>query len=322
MPHVGSDAVIVPTNAIFTARETHGRVLRSGNRLIAHSQEAGWRSLYAAILEEAPFQATERPIRHPSLIYHLSRPTQVTRKIEGAARETALIGPRRICLTPGEASTEWQHAGHPEILQVYLRQSVYEAAVAEIYGCDGSGAELVPRFAILDPLLEQLAIAITNALRDANSGNRQYGDGQYSDGLYIDTVAQMMAVHLARSHSSRSRPARILPAKALPGWKMRRVIEFIEDNLEGDLSLQAMGEEVDISPLYLARAFKSAVGQSPHQYVLGRRIERAKELLRNTDLPVVDVALSSGFSSQSHLSHWFIRQVGVSPAVYRRQAAS
>jgi AraC family transcriptional regulator len=304
--------VIVPPNPIFTVRETHGRVLRSGNRLIAHSQDAGWRSLHAAILEEAPFQATERPIRHPALIYHLSRPTEVTRKIEGAARESALIGPRRICLTPGEATTEWQHAGHPEILQVYLRQSVYEAAVTEIYGCDSSGAELVPRFAILDPLLEQLAIAITNALRD----------GAAEDGLYIDTVAQMMAVHLARSHSSRSRPVRILPARPLSGWKMRRVIEYIEDNLEGDLSLQAMAAEVDISPLYLARAFKSAVGQSPHQYVLARRIERAKELLRNTDLPVVDVALSSGFSSQSHLSHWFIRQVGVSPAVYRRQAAS
>ena len=304
--------MIVPPNPIFTARETHGRVLRSGNRLIAHSQDAGWRSLHAAILEEAPFQATERPIRHPSLIYHLSRPTEVTRKIEGAARECGLIGPRRICLTPGEATTEWQHAGHPEILQVYLRQSVYEAAVAEIYGCDSSGAELVPRFAMLDPLLEQLAIAITNALRD----------GSAEDGLYIDTIAQMMAVHLARSHSSRSRPVRILSAKPLSGWKMRRVIDYIEDNLDGDLSLQAMAAEVDISPLYLARAFKSAVGQSPHQYVLARRIERAKELLRNTDLPVVDVALSSGFSSQSHLSHWFIRQVGVSPAVYRRQGAS
>jgi AraC family transcriptional regulator len=311
-PHAGSAPLIVPPNPIFTARETHGRVLRSGNRLIAHSQDAGWRSLHAAILEEAPFQATERPIRHPSLIYHLSRPTQVTRKIEGAARETALIGPRRICLTPGEASTLWGHSGHPEILQVYLRQSIYEAAVTEIYGCDSSGAELVPRFAILDPLLEQLAIAITNALRD----------GAAEDGLYIDTIAQMMAVHLARSHSSRSRPVRLLPAKPLAGWKMRRVIEYIEDNLEGDLSLQAMAAEVDISPLYLARAFKSAVGQSPHQYVLARRIERAKELLRNTDLPVVDVALSSGFSSQSHLSHWFIRQVGVSPAVYRRQATS
>ena len=235
----------------------------------------------------------------------------MTRKIEGVSRESAVIGPRRICLTPGEATAQWQHAGHPEILQVYLRQSIYEAAVTEIYGCDSGGAELVPRFAILDPLLEQLAIAITNALRDGNS----------EDGLYIDTVAQMMAVHLARSHSSRSRPVRILPAKPLAGWKMRRVMEYIEDNLEGDLSLQAMAAEVDISPLYLARAFKAAVGQSPHQYVLGRRIERAKELLRNTELPVVDVALSSGFSSQSHLSHWFIRQVGVSPAVYRRQAA-
>jgi AraC family transcriptional regulator len=304
--------VIVPPSPIFTVRETHGRVFRSGNRLIAHSQDAGWRSLHAAILEEAPFSAKEQPIRHPSLIYHLSRPTQVTRKVEGAASETALIGPRRICLTPGEASTQWQHAGHPEILQVYLRQSIYEAAVSEIYGCDSSGAELVPRFAILDPLLEQLAIAITNALRDGSAG----------DGLYVDTIAQMMAVHLARTHSSRSRPTRILPAKPLPSWKMRRVIEYIEDNLDGDLSLQAMAEEVDISPLYLARAFKAAVGQSPHQYVLARRIERAKELLRNTDLPVVDVSLSSGFSSQSHLSHWFIRQVGVSPAVYRRQAAS
>jgi len=310
VPQVGSSYVIVPPNSVFTARETHGRVLRSGNRLIAHSQDAGWRSLHAAILEEAPFQAVERPIHHPSLIYHLSRPTQVTRKIAGAGRETALIGPRRICLTPGDATAQWQHAGHPEILQVYLRQSVYEAAVSEIYGCDSAGAELVPRFAILDPLLEQLAIAITNALRDGNG----------EDGLYIDTVAQMMAVHLARTHSSRSRPVRILPAKPLAGWKMRRVIDFIEDNLEGDLSLQAMAAEVDISPLYLARAFKAAVGQSPHQYVLARRIERAKELLRNTDLPVVDVALSSGFSSQSHLSHWFIRQIGVSPAMYRRQA--
>jgi AraC family transcriptional regulator len=301
--------VLTSANSIFTAHETHGRVLRPGNRLIAHSQDAGWRSLHAAIIEEAPFSATERPIRHPSLIYHLCRPTEVGRKIEGAKAEQTLIGPRRICLTPGEATTQWRHAGHPEILQVYLRQSIYESAVAEIYGCDTSAAELVPRFAILDPLLEQLAIAITTALRN----------GTAEDGLYIDTIAQMMAVHLARSHSSLSKPARAPVTRPIAGWKMRRLVDFIEENLDGDLSLDAMAAEVEISPLYLARAFKAAVGQSPHQYVLVRRIERAKELLRNTDLPVVDVALASGFSSQSHLSHWFLRHVGVSPAVYRRQ---
>jgi len=168
----------------------------------------------------------------------------------------------------------------------------------------------VPRFAILDPLLEQLAIAITNALRDGTS----------EDGLYIDAISHMMAAHLARAHSTRSRPVRMTPVKPISGWKMRRLVEFIEENLEGDLSLHALAAEVEISPLYLARAFRAAVGQSPHQYVLTRRIERARELLRNTDLPVVDVALAAGFSSQSHLAHWFLRHVGVSPAAYRRQA--
>jgi AraC family transcriptional regulator len=80
-----------------------------------------------------------------------------------------------------------------------------------------------------------------------------------------------------------------------------------------------MAGELQISALYLPRAFKTAVGQSPHRYVLGRRVERAKTLLRNTDSPVADVALSSGFSSQSHLSNWFLRMMGVSPAAYRRQ---
>ena len=295
--------------SIFNVRETHGRVLRPGNRVVAESQQIGWRSFYAAIFEEAPFEATETAIAHPSLIYHLHRPTEVTRKIVGHSGERALIGPRRICLTPGQATTRWQHSGHPEILQVYLRRSVYEGAVSEICGCDASAAELVPRFAMLDPLLEQLAIAIHGALQD----------GTVEDGLYIDTIAQMMAVHLARQHSTRSRPGRAVPVQSIQSSKMRRLIEYIESNLESDLSLEAMGGEVGISPLYLARAFKAAMGQSPHQYVIARRVERAQELLRNTDMAVVDVALAVGFSSQSHLSHWFVRQVGVSPASYRRE---
>jgi len=293
---------------VFTVRETHGRALRVGNRLIANSQDAGWRSLHAAIIEEGPFEATEPAIHHPMMIYHLTRPTEVARKIEGGPGNRQLIGPRRICLTPGEAITTWEHHGQPEILQVYLRGSIYEAAVSEIYNCDTSAAELVPRFAILDPMLEQLAIAITTALRD----------GTAEDGIYIDTLAQMMAVHLARGHSSRSRPVRMPQMQTMSGWRMRRVIEYIEEHLDGDLSLEKMAAEVDISPIYLARAFKAAVGQSPHRYVLGRRVERAKELLRNTEMPVVDVALSAGFSSQSHLSYWFQRYVGVSPAAYRQ----
>lgn len=296
---------------IFTVRETHGRVLRAGNRLIAHSPDAGWRSMYAAIMEEAPFHATEQAVHHPFLIYHLTRPTEVARKIVGAPRECTLIGPRRICVTPGNAIAQWQHNGRPEILQMYLRQSIYDGVVAEMYGCDPAAAEIVPRFAMTDPLLEQLAVAIHTALRD----------GTAEDSLYIDSLAQMIAAHLARFHSLRSRPVRMATSDGIPGWRMRRLVAYIEEHLDGNLSLDAMAAQVDVSPLYLARAFKAAIGQSPHQYVLSRRLERAKELLRNTDTPIVEVALASGFSSQSHLSNWFVRVVGVSPALYRRRAA-
>lgn len=300
--------MVTAEKSVFAVGETHGRILRPGNHVIAHSQDAGWRSLYAAIFQESPFQATEPAIGHPSFIYHLVRPTEVSRQIEGGPRNKELIGPRRICITPGEATAHWEHHGQPEILQVYLRRSIYHAAVGEIYNCDTSAAELVPRFAIVDPLLEQLAVAITTALRD----------GTAEDGLYIDTIAQMIAVHLARSHSSQSRPVRMPPMPTISGWRIRHVLEYIEEHVDGDLSLEAIAAEVDISPVYFARAFRAAIGQSPHRYVVMRRVERAKELLRNTEMPVVDVALEVGFSSQSHLSFWFHRYVGVSPGAYRR----
>lgn len=297
-----------PAGRLFTTLETHGRAVRPENDLLAHSQDLGWRSLHAAIFMEAPLEVREPAVRHPFFIYHITHPTEVRRKIEGARPEQALLGPRNITITPPETITEWRHCGRPQILQVYVRRSVYEAAVAEMFGCDASAAEIVPRFGISDPLLEQLSLALADALRC----------GAIRDGLYVDTVAQMVAVHLARAHSVQSRPGRLPPAPTVSQQRMRQLIEFIETNLPDHLTLDTMAAHVGISPLYLARAFKAAVGQSPHQYVLMRRIEHAKELLRNTDMPIVDVALSVGFSSQSHLSHWMIRHTGVSPAAYRR----
>jgi AraC family transcriptional regulator len=297
------------SDTAFTASQTHGRALRPGNSLIAHSEGAGWRSLYAAIMVEGPFEAAELALDHPSFIYHLARPTEVTRKIEGRAVEREVIVPRRITVTPGRVATRWQHSGQPQILQVYLRQSVFESAAAEMFGGDPAGVEITPRFAMKDPLLEQLAVAVHDTLHD----------GSRSALVYVDTLAQMVAAHLAKAHSSSARPARMPASIGLSDWRLRRLAELIEANLDGDLSLEMMAASVDLSPLYLIRAFKSAFGEPPHRYVLRRRIERAKDLLRTTDMPVAEVALAVGFSSQSHLSTWFQRIVGTSPAAFRRQ---
>jgi len=216
-----------------------------------------------------------------------------------------LSGPGRFCATPGDASAYWQHSGNPEILQMYLRKSVFESAAEEMFG---SAATLVPRFAFVDPLLEQLAIAVLNALRDGNVDDR----------LYIETISQLIGVHLCRAHSSRSRARQPAPLDGLSHARIRRLLDYIEHHLGEDLSLEAMAAEVGLSPLYLIRAFRSAVGQSPHQYVVARRVEHARGLLVGTATPIADIALAAGFSSQSHLTAWFRRLVGVSPAVYRK----
>lgn len=294
--------------AVFTAQETHGRVLRPGNRLISHSQDAGWHSIHAAVFEEAPFSATESSLGHPSLIYHISRPVAVSRRIAGERPEQALIGPRRFCLTPGASSAQWEHSGRPEILQIYLRRSILDRAFDDMYGLDAGIADVVPRFAFTDPLLEQTAAAIIAAL----------ADGTAEDRLYIETMANMIAVHLARRYSTHARPERIVAGDGLSRPAVRRLIEYIDAHLGEDLSLEAMAAEADMSAWYLSRVFKAAVGQSPHQYVVSRRIERAKELLRDTSTPIADVAVTVGFSSQSHLSSSFRRVVGVSPGAWRK----
>lgn len=287
--------------------DTHRRAIRPGNRVLAQSADSGWACLHATLMEEAPFEAAEQGVRHPSFIYHVSRPTEVTRRIDGCRPEKTLIGPRRITLTPGQPSAWWSHHGNPEILQVYLHHDLFASVATTMFECDPAKADVVPRFAILDPLLEQLSLAVISALRD--NGPR--------DSLYIESLAQMIAAHLARAHSSFS-DRRIGAAPQISSWKMRRLKEFIEANLDQDLSLAALAREAGLSSLYLPRAFRNAFGQSPHQYVIGRRIERAKYLLRMGELTVTEVSGATGFSSQSHLSDWFSRTVGVTPAAYRR----
>jgi AraC family transcriptional regulator len=200
----------------------------------------------AAVFEEAPFQATESPVRHPWLIYHVSHPTEVARRIDGERIERELVGPRRLCITPGESTTHWAHRGNPRILQVYLRRTVFEHAVADMYVGDPAKARVVPRFAVSDPLLEQLALAIISAL----------SVGASEDRLYVETMAHMIAAHLAREHSTRTRHLTV-PADALSQQRLRHLVEYIESHLGSDLRLETMATEVELNPVYLSQVFKT-----------------------------------------------------------------
>jgi AraC family transcriptional regulator len=140
------------------------------------------------------------------------------------------------------------------------------------------------------------------------------GDGEP---LLVESLATILSVHLIRHVTGRHR-APVLADGVLPRRKLRSVIEYIMENLEGSPKLGQMAAVAHLSPYHFARRFKAATGLAPHQYVIARRVERAQHLLRKDDeLELAEVALRAGFSDQSKFSFHFKRLIGVTPRQFR-----
>jgi AraC family transcriptional regulator len=134
---------------------------------------------------------------------------------------------------------------------------------------------------------------------------------------YTESLVVLILTELVRHHSALGSPPK--QAEDLASRRLRRVLDYIEAHLGEDLSLLTLAFEAGMSPAHLTRGFKRAVGRPVHQYVLGRRVEWAAALLAATEQSVTEVALETGFCSQSHLTTAFQRLYGTTPATYRRE---
>ncbi|QYO68294.1 helix-turn-helix transcriptional regulator [Leptolyngbya sp. 7M] len=145
-------------------------------------------------------------------------------------------------------------------------------------------------------------------------------DDTHLDKLYADSLVQSLSLHLLTNYSESS--AQPLPKiGGLSGYKLSRVKEFIEAHLENDLGLAELAAAAGLSTFHFARAFRISTGQTPQQYVMQRRIERAKQLLSKPDIPLVEVGLRSGFKTQSHFTAAFRRLTRLTPKTWRSMRA-
>ena len=142
-----------------------------------------------------------------------------------------------------------------------------------------------------------------------------------ADRLYVETLAIDMASMLLRGYSTASTRAKGLPRGGLTHNNARQIIEYVEANLGRAVTVRELAHIAELSTHHFVRMFQKSLGLTPYQYVLERRVERAKELLRNETASLVEVGLSTGFCSQSHFTSAFHRSVGVTPAVFQRLVA-
>ena len=296
----------------FNGHQTHGIGQWAGNKVLAQSDGRGWRNLNATLATVNTWSGTLDPIHNYCLGFCVNRPARVRRVVLSEREDDiAVVAPRQFLIIPAHQTSQWQRQGSSEMLMIYLRREMLEEMSREVFG--RKGVQIALRLGATDPLLEQLAIAVLRTLQQPDP---------LVTNLYVDGLAMAIGAQLVLAHSKEViRPVEqgTWPKFAAPG--VERLRDFIEASLDQDLSLEALAEEAGVSVYALPRAFWHHFRATPHQYVLARRMARARELLADTDLQICEVALETGFSSQSHLASSFKKHTGVTPHSYRKTYA-
>lgn len=133
------------------------------------------------------------------------------------------------------------------------------------------------------------------------------------DAAYMGALGEAMLARALQAIDQGASPGRM----AISPFKLRRVVDHIETHLGDRISVAELAELAQLSTAHFARAFRRATGEAPHHFILGRRIERVRELLRDPALDLTTVALRAGFSSHAHMTSAFQKQTGLTPAAWR-----
>lgn len=297
----------------FSGRQTHGIGQWAGNKVLAQSDGRGWRNLNATLATVNSWSGTLDPIQNYCLGFCVNRPARVRRVVASEqAEDSALLAPRQFLIIPAHQASQWQRQGSSEMLMIYLRHETLEQISNEVFG--RIGVRIALRLGATDPLLEQLAIAVLHALQQPDP---------LATSLYVDGLANAIGAQLVRAHSWEVNGSALpcaWPTTAARG--LERLRDFIEASLDQDLSLDTLAEEAGLSVHMLPPAFRRHFGATPHQYVLARRMARARELLVSTETSICEIALETGFSSQSHLASAFKHHTGVTPNAFRKSSGS
>jgi AraC family transcriptional regulator len=274
---------------------------------LATSDRLGWVGLEAARYRASTaLEYTMPALTHHRLILVTRPPQELELRFEGVKRHVPPPA-GTIILVPAGTPSRGRWSGGLAWLSVYLEPGLVARVAAEEFGLDPAQLPVPPLDGLDLPHLRATMCAVDAELTAAGSGGR----------LAAESLANVLAVHLIRHVSAPRQSARRRDG-TLPRAKLRAVVEYVEEHLDAGPTLEQMAAIARLSPNYFAWQFKRATGLPPHQYVIARRVERAKQLLQTeSDFSLAEVAASAGFSDQSQFSHHFKRLIGVTPGQFR-----
>ena len=241
-------------------------------------------------------------IKDVSLALSLSNFSASWRGSRGLRSEAIRAGTVAICEVDRERSFDMRNDASFAV--VLLRKEALDQVWED--GRDMRGA-LQPHEILEDLTLRRLMGVLVEEKRN----------GFKSGAVFLDGVATALASYLAHHYSAM--PMRMMSVRGgMAPVILRRCVELMESRLDKNLSLNELAREAGLSTSHFVRSFRQSTGKTPYQFLLQRRVDRARDLMRDPHVSLTEVALASGFADQHHLATVFRRMTRMTPSNYRR----
>jgi AraC family transcriptional regulator len=274
---------------------------------IHSSQQAGWRNIHLAHYQLPAIELPETTsLQHIISLPSWKQPAEVEiiadekrYLLQHEPSETGYIQMLPAHTPLKVRASQAGEATHCYLDPTFLAHVAYESAEAE-------QVELKPVLSSHDPLICQIVLTLRTVL-ETDATNSCF---------YAESMATALAAHILRNYSTRKH---ILPEHedGLPKYKLKQALEYMNVHLNKNVSLATIADEVGISQYYFCRLFKQSTGMTPHAYLIQQRVEQSKQLLKQRELTINEIAIACGFANPSHFAKHFRSHTGISPKEFR-----
>lgn len=270
------------------------------------SSKAGWNKIQLDYLYQPAHETPEHSLtRHVLAILMKSAPLKVERKLDEKYYSSYLPCGHFFLIPAGVSHQVWIH-GDAEYLVLSLEPDLIHNNADKLV--DTESIELIPQHCIRDPLILTVGLALKSQLELGSKGSQ----------LYVESAANLIAAHLLQ-HYATYQPLIRKYSYGLSQSKLTKVVEYINEHLSTNLSLFDIAQQVGMSQSHFSRLFKQSTGLSPWQYVIQRRVEVAKQLLKKKELTIEKISDRLGFTSHSQFTIFFAKYTNICPKRYRQQ---
>ena len=256
---------------------------------------------------EPPDDIEIPPATHHLIFLQLSYGNRQLTRIDGREYEGSFnVG--ELFLQPSTSSGFYAWETTDEALSFLIKPDFLSRVARQTECLNPDKIELLPTLINRDPIVESIARSFLWEMQNEGLGER----------LYSEVLATQLGIHLLRNYCA-------FPTKlkqysgGLSKQKLQKAIDYIQSHLEEKVKLDDLAQLTNTSSYHFCRLFKRSTGITPYQYVLQERIELGKRLLKQEDLPIIEISLMCGFADQSSFTTTFRKLVGITPRSYRQQ---